>query len=74
VIEGLRAKQGVIDMKRLVTRLLMLALLCQMILGLPFIVQKVSAMDRVRVESRIDEAVTRFGTTGRGVIAATIDR
>lgn len=32
------------------------------------------AMDLVRVETRVDEAVARFGVTGRSVIVATLDR
>jgi hypothetical protein len=36
--------------------------------------QLVSAMDKARVETRIDEAVTTFGVTGRGAIVALIDR
>jgi len=35
---------------------------------------RLSAMDQVRVESRIDEAVTAFGVTGRGVLVAILDR
>ena len=33
-----------------------------------------SAMDVVRVETRIDDAVSRFGLTGQGVIVALLDR
>ena len=33
-----------------------------------------TAMDRVRVESRIDAAVAKYGVTGRGVIVALLDR
>jgi hypothetical protein len=33
-----------------------------------------NAMDRVRVETRLDEAFARFGKTGQGVLVATIDR
>ena len=33
-----------------------------------------SAMDLVRVESRIDDAIARFGVTGQGVIVALLDR
>ncbi len=32
------------------------------------------AMDQVRVESRIDQAIATYGVTGRGVIVATLDR
>ncbi len=32
------------------------------------------AMDLVRVETRIDDAVSRFGVTGQGVIVALLDR
>src|SRR5260370_3824482 len=32
------------------------------------------ALDRVRVETRVDEAVARFGVSGKGVIYAMLDR
>jgi subtilisin family serine protease len=32
------------------------------------------AMDQVRIESRIDQAVATYAVTGRGVIVATLDR
>ena len=34
----------------------------------------VEAMDVARVEARVDQAVTRFGVTGQGVIVAVLDR
>src|SRR5689334_21446200 len=37
-------------------------------------VECAESMDQVRVETRIDEAVSAFGVTGRGVIVAIIDR
>ena len=33
-----------------------------------------SAMDQARLESRVDEAVRKFGVSGRGVIVALLDR
>jgi minor extracellular serine protease Vpr len=33
-----------------------------------------SAMDKARMEARVDEAVRKFGVAGRGVIVALIDR
>jgi minor extracellular serine protease Vpr len=32
------------------------------------------AMDQVRIESRIDDAIAKYGVTGKGVIVATLDR
>src|ERR1017187_7429942 len=32
------------------------------------------AMDQARVETRVDDAVARFGVTGQGVIVAILDR
>jgi hypothetical protein len=61
-------------MKHLTIKSLAIALLCQLMMGLPFVVLKVAAMDKVRVETRIDQAVAQFGATGRGVLIATIDR
>jgi uncharacterized protein (TIGR03437 family) len=34
----------------------------------------VQAMDRARLEARVDEAVRKFGVSGRGVIVAILDR
>lgn len=61
-------------MKNFVFKSLSIALLCQLMIGLPFVVLKVPAMDKVRVETRIDQAVAQFGAAGRGVLIATIDR
>lgn len=33
-----------------------------------------TAMDRVRVETRTDDAISRFGVTGKGVLVAILDR
>ena len=33
-----------------------------------------AALDRVRVETRVDDAIARFGVTGQGVLVAIMDR
>src|SRR5258708_6378937 len=42
-------------------------------LTLPWITA-VEALDRVRPETRVDEAVSRYGVSGKGVIFAMLDR
>ena len=37
-------------------------------------ISAVSAMDLVRAEMRVDEAITKFGVSGRGVLVAIMDR
>jgi minor extracellular serine protease Vpr len=34
----------------------------------------VSAMDQARIETRVDDAISKFGVTGKGVIIAILDR
>jgi minor extracellular serine protease Vpr len=59
-------------MKRL--RSLFFAFCCCLLIALFFIAPTISAMDKVRIETRIDQAVAQFGVTGRGVLVAILDR
>jgi minor extracellular serine protease Vpr len=44
------------------------------LVALAIFVPGVSAMDLARVETRVDDAVARFGITGKGVLVAVMDR
>lgn len=43
-------------------------------LCLAVLIPRAHAMDQARVETRVDDAVAKFGVTGRGVIVAILDR
>lgn len=61
-------------MKRLVSTSLLFAICCQCLVSLFIEAPTVNAMDRVRVETRIDQAIAQFGATGSGVLIAVLDR
>lgn len=61
-------------MKRSVAIFVSFLLLHQVIIMTASFGPRVRAMDKVRAEAGIDEAVARYGVTGRGVLTATIDR
>ncbi|HVF89375.1 MAG TPA: S8 family serine peptidase [Blastocatellia bacterium] len=64
-------------MKRSRSTSLLSALCCRSLIALYLLYLAAPmghAMDRVRVETRVDEAVAQFGATGRGVLVAVIDR
>ena len=47
---------------------------CLVPVVLAFVLPRSFAMDMARVETRVDDAVARFGVTGKGVLVAVMDR
>jgi minor extracellular serine protease Vpr len=47
---------------------------CLVPVVLAFVLPRGFAMDMARVETRVDDAVARFGVTGKGVLVAVMDR
>jgi minor extracellular serine protease Vpr len=65
-------RKEVTSMKHSAITLSLAAILLVMWFGLA--PMSVLAMDQVRIETRVDAAVARFGVTGKGVIVALMDR